>query len=134
MAWHAREYFEIELCDGLDDKGAAFDRKLLKLKVFDCVVNKTNHFGYSWVVAPKARIDDGYLDVTIFDIRAYNYLINFPLIYFGAYQRLLKHFKARRVVIRGEMLHAQYNGEILPPRRELELKVLPKALSVIRPL
>ncbi len=133
MAWHAREYFEIELSDGFDDKGQAFDRKVLKMKVFDCVVNKTNHFGYSWVVAPKARIDDGYLDVTIFDIRAYNYLINFPLIYFGAYQRLLKHFKARRVVIRGEMLHAQYNGEILAPCRELELKVLPRALRVIRP-
>ncbi len=133
MAWHAREYFEIELSDGFDDKGQAFDRKVLKMKVFDCVVNKTNHFGYSWVVAPKARIDDGYLDVTIFDIRAYNYLINFPLIYFGAYQRLLKHFKARRVVIRGEMLHAQYNGEILAPCRKLELKVLPRALRVIRP-
>jgi diacylglycerol kinase (ATP) len=133
MAWYAREYVEIELTDGLDDKGQAFDRKVLKMKVFDCVVNKTNHFGYSWVVAPKAKIDDGYLDVTIFDIRAYNYLINFPLIYFGAYQRLLKHFKARRVVIRGEMLHAQYNGEILEPCRELELKVLPKALRVIRP-
>ncbi|MDD8026807.1 MAG: diacylglycerol kinase family protein [Acidobacteriota bacterium] len=133
MAWHPREFFEIELFDGLDDKGADFDHKVLRLKVFDCVVNKTNHFGYNWLVAPKAKIDDGYLDVTIFDIRSYNYLVNFPMIYLGHYQRILKHFKARRVIIRGDMLHAQYNGEILPPCGKLEMKVLPKALRVIRP-
>jgi diacylglycerol kinase family enzyme len=133
LAWHPREYFEIELFDGLDDAGEAFAHKILRLKIFDCIVNKTNHFGYNWVIAPKAKIDDGYLDVTLFDIRAHNYLVNFPLIYLGYYQKILKHFKARRVVIRGEMLHAQYNGEILEPRRELELKILPKAIRVIRP-
>ncbi len=133
LAWHPREYFEIELRDGHDDKGQAFDRRVLNLKVYDCIVNKTNHFGYSWVIAPKAKIDDGFLDVTVFDIRAYNYLLNFPLIYLGHYQRFLKHFKARQVVIQGDMLHAQYNGETLPPCRRLEIKVLPGALRVIRP-
>ncbi len=133
LAWHPREYFEIELHDGHDDKGQAFQRKILRLKVYDCVVNKTNHFGYSWGIAPKAKIDDGYLDVTVFDIRAYNYLLNFPLIYMGHYQQFLKHFKARRVIIHGEMLHAQYNGEILAPCRRLEMKVLPAALRIIRP-
>lgn len=133
LAWHPREYFEIELRDGHDDKGQIFERKVLNLKVYDCIVNKANHFGYSWVIAPKAKIDDGYLDVTVFDIRAYNYLLNFPLIYLGHYQRYLKHFKAKQVTIRGDMLHAQYNGEILPPCRRLEMKVLPGALRVIRP-
>jgi diacylglycerol kinase (ATP) len=133
LAWHSRQQFEIEMFDGLDDKGATFEHKVMRLKIYDCIVNKTNHFGYNWVIAPKAKIDDGYLDVTLFDIRAYNYLVNFPLIYMGHYQKILKHFKARRVIIRGDILHAQYNGEILTPRRELELKVLPKAIRVIRP-
>jgi diacylglycerol kinase (ATP) len=133
LAWHPRKYFEIELYDGHDDKGQTFDRKVLNLKVYDCIVNKANHFGYSWVIAPKAKIDDGYLDVTIFDIRAYNYVFNFPMIYLGHYQRILKHFKVRRIVIRGEMLHAQYNGEILEPCGRLEMKVLPGALRVICP-
>jgi len=128
-----REPMEIDLFDGRDDKGRSFDRKTLNLKLFDCVVNKTNHFGYGWVVAPKARIDDGYLDVTLFDIRSYNYLLNFPLIYIGRYQQYLKHFKARRMIIRGLMLHAQYNGEILERRHELELKVIPRAVRVIGP-
>jgi diacylglycerol kinase family enzyme len=128
-----RDPMEIELFDGLDDKSRPFDYKKLNLKLFDCIINKTNHFGYSWVIAPKARIDDGYLDVTLFDIRAYNYLLGFPLIYLGHYQKVLKHFKATRVIVRGKTLHIQYNGEILDKREELELRVMPKALRIIAP-
>lgn len=128
-----RDPMEIELFDGLDDKSRPFAYKKLNLKLFDCIINKTNHFGYSWVIAPKARIDDGYLDVTLFDIRAYNYLLGFPLIYLGHYQKVLKHFKATRVIVRGKTLHIQYNGEILDKREELELRVMPKALRIIAP-
>ena len=128
-----RKPFEIELFDGKDDAGRPFVHKKLCLKLFDCVINKTNHFGYSWLIAPKARIDDGLLDVTLFDIRAFNYFLSFPLIYMGHYQKILKHFKARRVIVRGPSLFVQYNGEILDERRELELRVLPKAVRVIVP-
>jgi diacylglycerol kinase family enzyme len=130
---HARDEMEIELFDGIEDKGGRFARKTLALKVFDCVVNKTNHFGYNWLVAPKAKIDDGYLDVTLFDNRAPSYLFYFPLIYFGRYQRFLKHYKVERIIIRGRGLHIQYNGEALGPRDRVELKVLPQALRVIGP-
>jgi diacylglycerol kinase family enzyme len=133
MFTHPREAMEIELFDGIDDQRHRFDRKILNLKLFDCVVNKTNHFGYSWTVAPKAKIDDGYLDITLFDIRAYSYLLYFPLIYLGHYQKILKHFKAKRIIVRGKALHVQYNGEVLETRNEIELKVLPKALRVIGP-
>ena len=116
LAWHPRRNIrDRALRRARTTRAPTFDHKVLNLKVFDCIVNKTNHFGYSWVIAPKAKIDDGYLDVTLFDIRAYNYLLNFPLIYLGHYQKILKHFKARRVIIRGDILHAQYNGEILEP-------------------
>lgn len=130
---YPREEMEIELVDGLDDSSNHFDRKKLRLKIFDCVVNKTNHFGYSWIVAPKAKIDDGYLDVTLFDIRAYNYILYFPLIYFGLFQKMLKHYKAKKIIVRGKNLHVQYNGEVLEPRDQVELEVLPKALKIISP-
>jgi diacylglycerol kinase family enzyme len=133
LLMHPRDEMEIELFDGVEDKGGRFARKTLALKVFDCVVNKTNHFGYNWLVAPKAKIDDGYLDVTLFDNRAYSYLFNFPLIYFGRYQRILKHFKVGRIIIRGRNLHIQYNGEALGPRDRVELKILPQAVRVIGP-
>jgi len=130
---HPRHPMAISLFDGRDDSGARFERKDLDLKVFDVIVNKTNHFGYSWLIAPKAKIDDGYLDVTVFDIRAITYVLYFPLIYLGIYQKLLKHYKVRRIIIKGGDLHAQYNGEAIETRDAFELKVLHKALRVIRP-
>ena len=133
MFTYPREEMEVDLFDGRDDKGRPFEQKSLKLKLYDCIVNKINYFGYNWTIAPKARIDDGYLDVTFFDIRAYSYVFYFPLIYTGRYQKILKHFKVKRLVIRGKDLHIQYNGEIMPVRDEIELKVLPKALRVIGP-
>jgi diacylglycerol kinase (ATP) len=134
MLFHPRDKREIELYDGLDDRGRSFDRKSLNLKLFDCIINKTTHFGYNWMIAPKAKIDDGYLDVTLFDIRAYSYVFYFPLIYLGYYQNFLKHYKVKSMVVRGMDLQIQYNGEILEPRDEVRLKVLPKALRVIGPI
>jgi diacylglycerol kinase family enzyme len=130
---HPRRPMEISLFEGQDDSGRSFERRDLKLKVFDVIVNKTNHFGYSWLIAPKAKIDDGYLDVTIFDIRAITYVWYFPLIYLGVYQKLLKHYKVKRIVLKGVELHAQYNGEAIEKRDEIEMKVLHKAIRVIRP-
>ncbi len=130
---HPRHPMQISLFDGHDDAGVRFERKDLDLKVFDVIINKTNHFGYSWLIAPKAKIDDGYLDVTVFDIRALTYVWYFPLIYLGIYQKLLKHYKVRRISIRGGDLHAQYNGEAIEKRDSFEMKVLPKALRVIGP-
>ncbi len=128
-----RHPMEIALFEGRDDAGRMFERKDLKLKVFDVIVNKTNHFGYSWLIAPKAKIDDGYLDVTVFDIRAITYVWYFPMIYLGVYQKFLKHFKVRRIVLKGEDLFAQYNGEAIEKRNEIEMKVIHKAIHVIRP-
>lgn len=130
---HPREEMDVDLFDGKDDKGRHFDQKSLHLKLFDCIVNKINYFGYNWAISPKARIDDGFLDVTFFDIRAYSYVLYFPLIYLGHYQKILKHYKVKRMIIRGKDLHIQYNGEIMPTRDEIELKVLPRALRVIGP-
>ena len=134
MLMHPRDEMEVELIDGKNDAGVHFDRKVMRLKLYDCIVNKTNHFGYNWIIAPRARIDDGYLDVTLFDIRAYSYIFYFPLIYLGHYQKILKHFKVKKIIIRGHNLNAQYNGEALETRDKLELTVIPRALRVISPL
>ncbi len=133
MFTYNRKIQDIDLYEGLDDRGRAFDHKSLRLKLYDCIINKANYFGYNWLISPKARLDDGYLDVTFFDIRAYSYLVYYPLIYIGQYQRVLKHAKAKRMIVRGQELHIQYNGETLPIRNEVEIKVLPKALRFLTP-
>jgi len=124
---------DVELFDGIDDQGRPFRHKQFRSRFLDCVVAKTNYFGYSWRIAPRARIDDGYLDVTFFEISPLRYVLSIPLIYLGLFQRTQRHFKARRVVLRGKELPIQYNGEFLGLRDAVELEVLPKALKILGP-
>ena len=122
----------IELYDGRDRHGP-FEHKTVHSNFFDCVVTKTSHFGYSWHIAPRARVDDGFLDVTLFEIGPVKYVLLFPLIYFGLYQKRLRHFKAKRVVISGQALPIQYNGEILGLRDRAEFRIVPGAIRIICP-
>jgi diacylglycerol kinase family enzyme len=123
---------EIELFDGKSDV-ECFDQKTLKPRLFDCVVGKTNYFGYGWKVAPKAKLDDGYLDITLLEMSGPKYVLFFPLIYYGLFQRRQKHFKVKKMVIRGKDLALQYNGEFLGVKNEFEFRVLPRALKVVCP-
>lgn len=124
---------EAELEDGLDEKGMSFERKRLKLRILDCVVAKSNYFGYSFRIAPRASLDDEYLDVTFFEMSAWKYALLLPLTYFGLSQRRLKNFKAKRLVLRGKDLPVQYHGEYLGTRDRVEVKVIPQAIRVIAP-
>ncbi len=121
----------VELFDGVDDRGASFARKTVRTRFFDCIVAKTNFFGYSWRVAPLADIGDGYLDVTLWEIGPVGFLLAFPLLYLGLFQRTQRHFKARKVVFRGKALPVQYNGEVLGELDEVTFRVIPKALRIV---
>lgn len=123
----------IELQNGLSDDGKLFKKKLLTMRLFEGVIGKTNHFGYSWKAAPDARIDDGYLDITLFETGWLKYLISFPLNYLGLIQRTQKHFKAKKIIFQGWDLPVQYNGEFLGVRDKITFKVRPRALNIISP-
>ncbi|MFB0566680.1 MAG: diacylglycerol kinase family protein [Candidatus Aminicenantaceae bacterium] len=125
---------EVELFDGINDDGVRFSKKILRLKFLDCVVGKTNYFGYSFKIAPKAMLDDSYLDITFFEIQGLKYLLYFPFIYFGLYQKTQRHYKARKMIIKGEELPIQYNGEFLGVKDRVEVRVLPQALKIISPV
>jgi len=126
-----RNDYEIDLYDGVTDSGEHFEKKSLNLRLFECVVGKTRYFGYSWKAAPQARIDDGYLDITLFETGWLKYLISFPLNYLGLFQRTQKHFKAKKLVIRGKDLPVQYNGEFLGQKDEITFKIRQQALNII---
>jgi diacylglycerol kinase (ATP) len=122
----------IELTDGYDKSGP-FKTKTITSNFFDCIVAKTNYFGYSWNIAPKAVVDDGYLDISLFEMGPVKYSWLFPLIYFGLYQHRMRHFKAKRVVISGRALPIQFNGEFLGDRDRIEFRVLPRAIRMVTP-
>ncbi len=121
----------VELFDGRDDAGRTFDHKTVRTRFFDCIVAKTNFFGYSWRVAPLADVGDGYLDVTLWEMGPVGFVLAFPLLYLGLFQRTQRHYKARKVVIRGRALPVQYNGEVLGELDEVTFRVLPKALRIV---
>lgn len=127
----SRKKQEVKLIDGVDDKGNHFDRKNLKLKVFDVIIGKSKHFGYGWKIAPKAKINDGYIDVTFFEISNLKFLLFFPSIYFGTFQKTQKHFKAKKIFIKGQRLPVQYNGELLGKTDTVNISILPRALKVL---
>jgi len=122
----------IELYEGQDRSGP-FEARTIRSRFFDCIVTKTNYFGYSWHIAPRARVDDGYLDITLFEVGPVKYTLLFPLIYFGLYPRRHRHFKARRVVVMGREMPVQFNGEYLGPRDRVEFRVLPRAIRILCP-
>jgi len=127
-----RDEKTLELYDGYDKSGR-FEKKIVTSNFFDCLVAKTNYFGYSWYIAPKAVVDDGYLDVTLFEMGPLKYSLLFPFIYFGVYQSRLRHYKARRVVINGRDLPMQFNGEFLGNRDRLDFRILPQAIRMVTP-
>jgi len=125
--------WEVELESAVDNQGQAFSRLRLELKVLDAVITKTNYFGYKWCIAPLAQTDDGFLDITFFEMSGLKYVRSLPSIYFGRKQLRLRHFKARRLTLRGEKLPIQYNGEFLGWRQQITFEVWPKALKLICP-
>jgi len=127
-----RDTKTIELVDGYDKSGP-FEKKVVTSEFFDCLVAKTNYFGYSWYIAPKAVVDDGYLDVSLFELGPCKYSLLFPFIYFGLYQRQMRHYKAKRVVISGRAMPIQFNGEFLGDRDRIEFRVLPRAIRMVTP-
>lgn len=122
-----------ELEDGLDDLGRPFERKTVSLRILDVVVAKSNYFGYSFRIAPRASLADEYLDITFFDMRARRYALLLPFTYFGLTQHRLQHFKAKRMVLLGKDLPVQYHGDFLGTRDRVEVKMVPQAIQVIAP-
>jgi len=128
------EPMQIVLEDARDRQGNKFSRLELEISVLDIVIAKTNYFGYSWLIAPFADPQDGWLDITFFEMSGLRYILSLPSIYFGHKQRYLRHFKASRLILRGENFPVQYNGEFLGRRNEITFEVLPRALKLICPL
>jgi len=124
---------EVELIDGVDDSGKRFEHMKVKLKALDCVVAKSKHFGYGWRAAPKAELDDGYVDVAFFEMSGLKYMLLFPLIYLGILQRTQKHFKAKKIIFKGKNLAMQYHGELWGIKDRIEVNVIPQVLKIIVP-
>jgi len=130
---YPQKEYQIELFEGEDENGVSFEYKAMSIIALDCIIGKTNYFGYSWKVAPLAVADDGYIDITFFEITPIQALFASPFIYLGRSQKRFKHFKAKKAVFCGKDLHVQYHGEHLGIKDKITLTIMPRALTVITP-
>jgi len=130
---YSQNEMSIDLFEGVDDYGVHFENKFLSIHALDCIFGKTNYFGYNWKIAPLAVADDGFIDITFFEITPAQALFAAPRIYFGTFQKKLKHFKAKKAVFKGTDLHVQYHGEHLGIKDKITLTIMPRALTVFTP-
>jgi YegS/Rv2252/BmrU family lipid kinase len=99
-----------------------------------CVAN-ARYFGGGMLIAPHAKLDDGYFDVVnIGDLSTWKIFVNAYTLYRGTHLALdeVKSTKAKRLEIRpagDETVHLETDGE-LPGRLPAVYEVVPKALTI----
>ncbi|MGD9588010.1 MAG: diacylglycerol kinase family protein [Pyrinomonadaceae bacterium] len=103
------------------------------LTVNFCVAN-ARYFGGGMLIAPEAKLDDGYFDVVnIGDIKTAKILLNAYTLYNGTHVRLdeVKSIHAKKIEARpvGQDVQIETDGE-LPGRLPAVYEIVPRALSV----
>ena len=103
-----------------------------------CIAN-ARYFGGGMMIAPNAKLDDGFLDVVnIGDIRTAKILMNAYTLYKGSHLDLseVKSSLAKRIEVspaqRGDEIHLETDGE-LPGKLPAVYEVVPHALRVRTP-
>ncbi len=109
------------------------------LTVNFCVAN-ARYFGGGMMIAPEAKINDGFLDViNIGDINTARIILNAYTLYRGTHLDLreVKNTLARRIEARplndGDEINIEVDGE-LPGKLPAIYEVVPKALQIRAPL
>lgn len=114
----------------LDGKETPIDRK-----AWFITFANSNQFGYNVAVAPRAKLDDGLVDISIVDkIPVEHALITAPLVYTNLFE-LSQHvemFRARDIVVTGNVdKWVNIDGEGENVGRELHFVNHPKSLKVL---
>jgi YegS/Rv2252/BmrU family lipid kinase len=106
-------------------------------KTFAITIANGPMWGYNFMVAPDARIDDGQLEVVILkDAPRWQYFAAVPSTLKGKLYdaEFVEHFTTRKVKITAKGTHfVHVDGEGFQTDGELIFEVLPKALKVLKP-
>ena len=94
-------------------------------------------YGAGAVVAPQARLDDGRLEIVVFEATSrLSVLVNAPRLFLGGIRgfRGYRHFTASRAVLSGTgKVRHHRDGEPEEGSDRLEVRLEPRALSVLVP-
>ncbi len=98
-------------------------------------VSNAPMIGKNIMVAPDAKMDDGYLDVAVFNEMTKTELLQYFMAASNgsrAENPKIKHYRAQRVRIHSnQALEVNSDKDLIQGKQVLEIGILPKALSVI---
>ncbi len=111
------------------------DREPINVYAQIVTVSNAPMMGKNILLAPDAKMDDGYLDVAIYDEMTKTDLIQYFVAASNgqrAENSKVKFYRARRVRLSANQeLDANSDKDIIPGKRVLEIEVVPQALSMI---
>lgn len=112
------------------------DRSITK-KCFVITVANGPMYGYSFQIAPDAKLDDGLFSVVIFkDVPRWQYFAAVPSSLKGKIYEagFVEHYTARRIKVASEGINfVHIDGESIELEGDLEFEMVPKALKVLVP-
>ena len=98
-------------------------------------VSNAPMIGLNQMIAPDAKMDDGLLDIAVYDGMTTTDLAGYFLNTTKGRRSTngqVRFYRAKRVVIRsGAPLAVVSDTDLLPERQELEIEILPRALNVV---
>ena len=110
-------------------------RKLEKTALFISIAN-SDQFGYNTSISPKAKIDDGMIDICIMKkVPMWKTIFLAPLLFSRKIDRssYLEIIRVREVEIMQTNMHINLDGESVKMSKSLHFKVQPKSLTVVVP-
>ena len=138
-----RGYLTYSLKEALDYEMQSFeleiDGKTIKRNCFSIAIANAPMYGYGFVVAPSAKLDDGFLEVMIlkaaskwrYVFEGWRYLNNSL-----NESSLAERYAAKKVIIRAkkEPLAVHFDGEsIVVEQEDLIFEIVEKSLQIIKP-
>ena len=115
----------------------SFDNHSLEVEPFLIAVANGQQYGNNAIIAPDAKLNDGFLDITIIHYTSTFQLIRaLPKLFSGRLRRSpnADFYKAKSVRIqRSAPGVLNIDGEPVDEKSEIEISILPKCLKIIAP-
>ena len=113
------------------------DEKTYNTKAFMISIANGNEFGYGFKIAPTASLSDGLLDIMIIEPLT---LLTATTVSFNAWKgnihqhSKVTHLQGKSIKINNNLMDCfQIDGDAVELNKNLEIKILPKALNIFVP-
>jgi YegS/Rv2252/BmrU family lipid kinase len=112
------------------------DGKQITRNAFILTFANSSQYGNNFIIAPKARVSDGYLDLVIIDDIPIDSIPQFLYRFWQGSLNDSRHFEThpfKEITIQHPSIQAHLDGEPLLFENEIKVRIQPKSLKVLVP-